>query len=54
MLGKGSTMNQFEETITKGIKGRELLDTWKSYYEKMTERFAAADPKRELNGWGRT
>ena len=26
MLGKGSTMNQFEETITKGIKGRELLD----------------------------
>ena len=30
MLGKGSTMNQFEETITKGIKGRELLDIWKS------------------------
>ena len=52
MLGKGSTMNQFEETITKGIKGRELLDTWKSYYEKMTERFAAADPKKRVKWMG--
>ena len=52
MLGIDSTMNQFEETITKGIKGKELLDTWKSYYEEMTERFALADPKKRVKWMG--
>ena len=52
MLGKGSTMNQFEETITEGLKGRELLDTGKSYYEKRTERFASADPKKRVKWMG--
>ena len=38
MFGKGSTMNQFEETITQGKQGKELLDTWKNYYVDMTTR----------------
>ena len=48
MFGKGSTMNQFEETITQGKQGKELLDIWKNYYEDMTTRFAVADPKKRV------
>ena len=52
MLGKGSTMNQFEETITEGKQGKELLDIWKNYYEDMTTRFAVADPKKRVKWMG--
>ena len=52
MFGKGSTMNQFEETITQGKQGKELLDTWKNYYEDMTTRFAVADPKKRVKWMG--
>ena len=31
-LGSGSSMNQFERTITNNIKGKELLEVWKLLY----------------------
>ena len=45
-LGSGSSMNQFERTITNNIKGRELLEVWRKYFTDMTDRFASADPKK--------
>ena len=51
-LGNGSSMNEFEQTITKGIQGPELLSTWKEYYTDMTERFAVADPKKRVKWMG--
>ena len=51
-LGSGSSMNEFEQTITKGIKGPELLSMWKEYYNDMTERFAVADPKKRVKWMG--
>ena len=51
-LGNGSSMNEFEQTITKGIQGPELLSMWKEYYIDMTERFAVADPKKRVKWMG--
>ena len=51
-LGNGSSMNEFEQTITKGIQGPELLSMWKEYYTEMTERFAVADPKKRVKWMG--
>ncbi|MFY0613727.1 MAG: TIGR03084 family protein [Hyphomicrobiaceae bacterium] len=35
-----------------GINGRSLLEAWRSYYEEMTPRFAAADPKQRVKWAG--
>ncbi len=35
-----------------GIKGRALLDAWRTYYTEMTPRFAAADPKQRVKWAG--
>ena len=51
-LGSGGTINEFEQTVIKGKKGRELLDLWKNYYTDMTERFAIADPKKRVKWMG--
>ena len=51
-LGNGFSMNEFEQTITKGIQGPELLSMWKEYYTDMTERFAVADPKKRVKWMG--
>ena len=34
-FGGGSTFSQFEETIIKDAKGKELLNIWKDYYSDM-------------------
>ena len=52
MLGQGSTMNQFEETVTKGVKGTKLLEMWREFYEEMTPRFSVADPKKRVKWMG--
>ena len=51
-LGGGATINQFEQTILKGVEGKELLDLWKNYYSEMTKRFATADPKKRVKWMG--
>ncbi len=52
MLGQGSTMNQFEETVTKGVKGTKLLEMWREFYEEMAPRFSLADPKKRVKWMG--
>jgi len=51
-FGGGATFSQFEETIIKDAKGKELLNLWKDYYSNMTERFAVADPKKRVKWMG--
>ena len=51
-LGSGATINEFEQTIIKGLKGRELLEMWKNYYSDMTLRFSVADPKKRVKWMG--
>ena len=51
-FGGGSTFSEFENTIIKGAKGKELLNIWKEYYSNMTERFAVADPKKRVKWMG--
>ena len=51
-LGNGLSMNQFENTIIKNIKGKELLETWKQYFTDMSNRFASADPKKRVKWMG--
>ena len=51
-LGSGSSMNQFERTITNNVKGKELLEVWKNYFTGMSDRFAIADPKKRVRWMG--
>ena len=51
-LGSGSSMNQFERTITNNVKGKELLEVWKNYFTEMSNRFASADPKKRVKWMG--
>jgi len=51
-FGGGSTFSEFENTIIKGAKGKDLLNIWKEYYSNMTERFAVADPKKRVKWMG--
>lgn len=45
---KSGTLPAFEEACLKGISGRALFDTWKEFYPKMANAFAAADPAQRL------
>jgi uncharacterized protein (TIGR03084 family) len=40
------------DRLLQGIKGRALLDAWRSYYTEMTPHFANADPKQRLKWAG--
>ena len=51
-LGSGSSMNQFERTITNNVKGKKLLEIWKDYFTEMSKRFASADPKKRVKWMG--
>jgi len=41
----------FEEKWLDGLTGRDLLETWRQFYQEAAERFAAADPKFRVK-WG--
>ncbi|PHR92836.1 MAG: TIGR03084 family protein [Robiginitomaculum sp.] len=38
-------LRAFEENWLDGLKGRELVQTWREFYRGMNTRFSAADPK---------
>ena len=48
----GETMVEATDRLLGGVKGHALLTLWHDYYPKMTERFAAADPKKRLKWAG--
>jgi uncharacterized protein (TIGR03084 family) len=49
-IGKGRRLREVEAEWLDGSTNHTLLDTWRTFYTAMTERFAAADPKRRV-GW---
>lgn len=50
-MQKGATLVGFTAKALDGLEGRALLETWRDFYLAMSERFAAAEPKRRLK-WG--
>jgi uncharacterized protein (TIGR03084 family) len=49
---EGRDLLSITDKALKGLKGRALLDNWQSYFTKMSENFADADPKRRLKWVG--
>jgi uncharacterized protein (TIGR03084 family) len=42
------TLPQFEERYLEGLKGREMLDRWRTHYRQMAARFGAADASQRV------
>lgn len=49
---KGGSLGAAESAWLKGIKNRELLDTWHEYFTETSNRFLEADPKKRLKWAG--
>lgn len=49
---EGGNLRQAESTWLKGIRNRELLDTWHAYFIEMSDRFLQADPRQRLKWAG--
>jgi uncharacterized protein (TIGR03084 family) len=47
-LGRGLTLPRIADEWLGGLRGRALLAEWRAFFEKMGERFAAADPKARV------
>lgn len=48
----GMDMKESTEQVLDGLAGQELLATWRAFYGPMSERFAAADPKKRVKWVG--
>ena len=48
----GVTLIDATDRLMKGLKGRALLEEWRSYYPCMCERFAVTDPKKRVKWAG--
>jgi len=48
----GGHLRTFELKWLEGLKNSELLETWRSYYLEMTDRFKVADPKARVKWVG--
>ncbi len=46
------SLNYFEKNFSNNLKGKELLENWKSLYLDITDNFKIADPKRRVNWIG--
>ncbi len=49
---KSGTLRSFEVNWREGLKGQELLNAWREFYQSMAERFVDADPKLRLKWAG--
>ena len=47
-IGKGRRIRAVETDWLDGAENRARLEQWRAFYLAMTERFAAADPKRRV------
>ena len=48
---QAKSLRVFEDKWLDGLKGQDLLETWRAFYLEMAERFSAADPKFRVK-WG--
>ena len=51
-LNSGSTHRDFVKKRLKGIKGRQLLKEWHTFFPEMSKRFETADQKTRVNWVG--
>ena len=51
-LSSGGTLRNFESKWLDGLKNRELLEKWRSFYIEMSGRFEVADPKKRVKWAG--
>ncbi len=49
---KHGSLRSYETLWLKGLAGRKLVETWRSFYREMAERFAAADPSLRVEWAG--
>lgn len=47
-IGAGRTLVEMTEEWLDGVRNRQVLDLWRSFYPDMVDRFAAADPKARV------
>ena len=51
-VGAANGLREFEPNWLGGLAGPDLLETWRSFFIEMSERFGSADPKRRLKWAG--
>ncbi len=51
-FNNGKTLNDFEKSFSNNLKGKKLLDKWKSLYSEITEKFKMEDPKKRVKWIG--
>lgn len=49
---EASSLREFEDIWLEGLKGRNLLEAWRTFYLAMADHFSGADPKRRLKWAG--
>ncbi len=52
VLKQRNNLREFEIHRLNGLRGRDLVETWRSFYLQMANRFAAADPKLRVKWAG--
>ncbi len=51
-FNNGKTLNDFEKNFSNNLKGKKLLNKWKSLYSEITEKFKIEDPKKRVKWIG--
>mgnify|MGYP001397003188 CR=1 FL=1 len=51
-FNEGKSLNDFEKNFTNNLKGKELLEKWRSLYLEITEKFKVEDPKKRVKWVG--
>jgi uncharacterized protein (TIGR03084 family) len=51
-VASGGRLLEFDLKLLGGLRGRELLETWRAFYTAMSERFAVVEPKLRLQWVG--
>lgn len=51
-IASGRPLREFDNTVVAGLRGQKLIETWRTFYTEMSERFASVDPKLRLQWVG--
>ena len=50
-FNKGKSLNDFENNFSNHLRGKKLLEKWKSLYLVITDKFKSEDPKKSKVDW---
>ena len=51
-FSNGKSLSDFEKEFSSNLKGKKLLENWKSLYSEITEKFKLEDPKKRVKWVG--